>query len=357
MHFTGHFIKKSLVFILLIICYKTNAQTSSENLFYMTDNQESFESFKNNLDQISIVCPQTFVISRNGVLSGTVDRRILDSAHKHKIKVIPLIVNSGFNSQLLHTILFNPQARKRSIVMMISIAKKLKLDGWQFDLEGLNISDKDSFTVYFKETATALHKENLSLSAALVHAVENNGGPTPYHNFLFENWRAGYSFKELAEAGDFLSIMAYDQHTRRTPPGPVAAVDWVERIIQYLISEGVTPEKISLGIPDYSIHWYADYSEEKGIFTNAQQFGYKNVQYLLGKYNPEISWSEKAGCHYAVWDNDGVYEYMYIEDGASLRSKLGILAKYKLRGISVWVLGKEANDFWTVLAKETIPKK
>ena len=357
MHFTGHFTKKSLVFILLIVCCKINAQTSSENLFYMTDNQESFESFKNNLDQISIVCPQTFVISRNGVLSGTVDRRILDSAHRHKIKVIPLIVNSGFNSQLLHTILFNPQARKRSIVMMVSIAKKLKLDGWQFDLEGLNISDKDSFTAYFKETAIALHNENLSLSAALVHAVENNGGPTPYHNFLFENWRAGYSFKELAEAGDFLSIMAYDQHTRRTPPGPVAAVDWVERIIQYLLTEGVAPEKISLGIPDYSIHWYADYSEEKGIFTNAQQFGYKNVQYLLGKYNPEISWSEKAGCHYAVWDNDGVYEYMYIEDGASLRSKLGILAKYKLRGISVWVLGKEATDFWTVLAKETIPKK
>ena len=48
---------------------------------------------------------------------------------------------------------------------------------------------------------------------------------------------------------------------------------------------------------------------------------------------------------------------MYIEDGASLKSKLTIFTKYKLRGISVWVLGKEATDFWTVLAKETIPKK
>jgi len=358
MHFQRLFLKKDLVVVFMFICnYHINAQVSSENLFYMIDNNESFESFTNNLEQISIVCPQTFVISRNGVLSGTVDRRILDSARKHKIKVIPLIVNSGFNSQLLHAILFNLQARKRSIAMMISLAKKLKLDGWQFDLEGLNISDKDSFTAYFKETAIALHKENLSLSAALVHAVENNGGPTPYHNFLFENWRAGYSFKELAEAGDFLSIMAYDQHTRRTPPGPVAGIDWVERIIQYLITEEVAPEKISLGIPDYSIHWYADYSEEKGVFTNAQQFGYKNVQYLLGKYNLEVLWNEKAGCHYSIWDNDGVYEYMYIEDGASLKSKLTIFTKYKLRGISVWVLGKEATDFWTVLAKETIPKK
>ena len=134
MHFQNRFMRKILLVIVFVICsHHINAQESSENLFYMTDSRESFESFINNLDQISIICPQTFLISRNGVLSGTVDRRVLDTAHHHGIKVVPLIVNSGFNSQLLHAILYNQQARKRSIVMMISLAKKLKLDGWQFD--------------------------------------------------------------------------------------------------------------------------------------------------------------------------------------------------------------------------------
>jgi spore germination protein len=350
--------KKLIQFLLLFsLTLSATAQVVSENLFYLVDTPESFASFKANLNQISIVCPQTFRISKEGVISGSVDQRVLELAKANKIKVMPLIVNSGFTAQLLHAILTNPLARKRSIKMMLSFAKKYNLDGWQFDLEGLNIADRDSYTSYFKETADALHKAGLQLSAAVVHSVEDAPGPTPYHRFLYENWIAGYDFKEISEAGDFISIMSYDQHTRRTPPGPVAGADWVERVVQYLIKKRVAPEKISLGIPDYSVHWFPDYTEEKGGFSNGQQIGYKVVAHLLAKYNATLMWNEKAGCHYTFWDNDGVYEYMYIEDGASLKRKLDILEKYKLRGISVWVLGKEAPDFWTTLQQQTIAKK
>ena len=344
-------------FFLLTALISVNAQTKSENLFYLVDRPESFESFKSNIKQISIVCPQTFLVSKDGVVSGSVDQRILDLAKANNVKVVPLVVNSGFNSQLLHDIVSNPVARQRSIEMMISYAKQLGLAGWQFDLEGLHIRDKDFFTIYFKETATAFHKEGLQLSAALVHQTENVGGPTPYHRFLFENWRAGYSFKELAEAGDFITIMTYDQHTRRTPPGPVAAPAWVEAVIKFLLAEGVPPEKLSMGIPDYSVHWFPDYTEERGGFTNGRQIGYTALQHLLGKYNIKPTWNEKSGCNYAIWDNDGVNEYVYIEDAQSLKPKLDIFKKYKLRGISVWVLGNEDPAFWGVLKKEIVANK
>lgn len=343
----------SIITVILLSCYSLMAQIRSENLFYMTDNPESFESFKNNVSQISIVCPQVFLVSKEGVLSGAVDRRVIELAKANNVKIMPLIVNSGFNSKLLHDIVSNPVARERAISMMLLYAKQYDLDGWQFDLEGLHIADKDLFTTFFKETAAALHRNKLQLSAALVHTVENVGGPTAFHNFLFENWRAGYSFKELAAAGDFISIMSYDQHTRRTPPGPVAGVEWMERIVKYLLAEGVPAEKLSLGIPNYSVHWFADYTEEKGGFSNGRQVGYSTVQYLLGKYDAKPLWNEKAGCNYAMWDNDGVYEYLYIEDARSLKPKLDLLKKYNLRGVSVWVLGKEDKQFWDVLGKET----
>ncbi len=198
-----------------------------------------------------------------------------------------------------------------------------------------------------------MHHEHLQLSAALVYTVENVGGTTAYLSFLYENWRAGYSFKDLAAAGDFISIMTYDQHTHRTTPGAVAGIDWMERIVKYLLAEGVPPEKLSLGIPDYSVHWFTDYTEEKGGFSNGKQIGYSTGQYLLGKNDAKPIWNDKAGCNYAVWDNDGVYEYVYIEDAQSLKPKLDILKKYKLRGISVWVLGSEGPAFWNTLAKET----
>lgn len=333
------------------------AQYKSENIFYMTDTPDSYESFIKNLRQISMVCPQTFLISRDGVLSGSMDQRVIDSAKKYKIQVVPLIVNSGFTAPLLHQIVGNPIVRKRSIQMMLEYARIYQLDGWQFDLEGLHISDKDSFTTYYKETAQALHAAGLSLSAAVVHQVEKVGGTTPYHNFLFESWRAGYDLKAMAAYGDFLSIMSYDQHTRRTPPGPVAGYAWVERVIQFLLSEGVPAEKISMGVPNYSVRWYPDYTEERGGFSNGQQIPYKTVRHYLAKNNATMQWDNKGKCHYAVWDNDGVNEYMYIEDARSFKEKLRLLQQYKLRGISVWVLGKEDPDFWNVLSAETTAKK
>ena len=340
----------------MAIAFSGWSQTKSENLFYMVDTPESFASFKNNVSQISIVCPQTFKISKDGVISGSLDRRVLKIAKANNIKVMPLVVNKGFNQQLLHDIVTSPTSRRRSIDMMLEYAKRYKLDGWQFDLEGLHISDKESFTLYFKETAEAFHKEGLQLSAALVHMLENVGGPLPYHLFLYENWRAGYAMKELSELGDFISIMTYDQHTRRTPPGPVAGREWIEQVVKYLLSEGVSPSKLSLGIPSYSVHWFADYTEERGGFTNGRQIGYDDLQHLLGKNEATPVWHEKAGCNYAFWDNGGVFEYVFIEDGQSLQPKLDILQKYKLRGISVWVLGKEAPDFWTVLEKSVTKK-
>ncbi|MCB0589019.1 MAG: hypothetical protein KDD06_27270, partial [Phaeodactylibacter sp.] len=142
----------------------------------------------------------------------------------------------------------------------------------------------------------------------------------------------------------------------RTPPGPVAGIEWVEKVVKYLLSEGIAPQKISMGVPTYSVHWFADYTEERGGFSNGRQVGYDRVQHLLGKFDAIPQWHEKGGCHYAFWDNGGVYEYLFIEDAESLKLKLGILEKYHLRGISVWVLGREDPRFWEVLRKRVVKK-
>ncbi len=340
-----------IAFTSLNMIFGAAAQQKPEALFYMVDSPESFESFSKNLKQISIVCPQTFFVSKEGVLTGSVDARVLRLAKENGIKVMPLIVNKGFDQKLLHDIVSSPVSRRRSIDMMLAYAGRLGLSGWQFDLEGLHIADRDSFTTYFQETATALHAAGLQLSAALVHATDNVGGASPYHQFLYENWRAGYDLKALADAGDFLSIMTYDQHTRRTTPGPVAGVRWVERVVKHVLAAGVPPEKLSMGIPSYSVHWFPDYTEERGGFSNGRQIGYPAVRHLLNKYGIEPVWHELAGCNYAVWENDGVFEYVFIEDARSFKLKLDVMNKYKLRGFSVWVLGREAPGFWETIAK------
>jgi spore germination protein YaaH len=343
-----------LLLLLLAPAILVSAQYKSENLFYMVDNPESFESFRKNAAQISIVSPQVFNMSKEGVLTGSIHPKILEVAKANNVKVMPLIVNTGFNTAILHAVVSSPIARKRAIDMMLVFAQQYHLDGWQFDMEGLNIEDRENFTTFFRQTADSLHHHNLQLSAAVVHATANTGGTDAYHKFLYEDWRAGYDFRAMALAGDFISIMTYGQHTRRTTPGPVAGADWVDRVIQYLLKEGVPPQKLSLGIPSYSIHWYTDYTDEKGGFSTSHSLNYTQLHYLMERYDAKPQWNEKAKVNYLIVDNDGVFEYVFIEDGASLKPKLDILKKYHLRGISVWVLGSEGPDFWTTLSQSII---
>ena len=71
-----------------------------------------------------------------------------------------------------------------------------------------------------RDAARALHEAGFTISAAIVHQTDDLAGPTGYHRFLADSWRT-FDLAALGKVADFLSVMSYDQHTRRTPPGPV----------------------------------------------------------------------------------------------------------------------------------------
>jgi spore germination protein YaaH len=337
----------------LILCPSvTEAQYRSENLFYMVDTEDSFQSFKKNLAAISIVAPQTFSISKDGVVWGEVDPRVLKLAKDNNIEVIPLIMNPGFDRQLLHHFLNDSTARRQAITMMVSLAKSYNFSGWQFDFEHIHITDREAFTDFYRETAQALHQEGFSLSAAVVPTNTDHDLPTAYHRFLYEYWRGAYDLKALAEIGDFLSLMTYSQHTRRTPPGPVAGIPWMKEMVEHMLELGISPDKISLGIPFYSTYWFADYSDERGGFINGRGTSYEKVSGLIERYSADLVWLENQQCHYAIWNHDGVFEYAFVEDARSISPKLKLVEKYQLRGISVWRLGQEDPAVWDTLSTQ-----
>lgn len=350
----------SIVFFTLLTISLPAQNYQSENLFYYTNNEESFRSFKDNIGNISIVSPSAYYITENGSLYGSIDKRVMELAKANNVKVMPLIVNLGersFDGELMHRILENETARKRSIEMMLMLAEENDFDGWQFDIENLLIEDRETFTKYYSATANAFHEKGLQLSTAIVHQISPLPGPNSYHNFLYEDWRAGYDLKAMAEVGDFLSVMTYDQHTRRTPPGPVSGYDWVEDVVKFFLEAGVPAEKLSLGLPTYSVYWFPDYTTEKGGFVTGRQIDYETTMGLVDRYSAKVSWDESAQCSYARWSNSGVYEYIFIEDAKSFEAKLNLLSQYKLRGISVWRLGSEDTAVWDVVENKLDPVK
>lgn len=324
------------------------AQQRPEALWYSVGSEESTQAFLAHADRISIISPQTYIVDSTGTVSGSIDRRLVEAARAKGVKVVPLVMNPGFDQPTMHRILVHPDARRRAIRSITALCRENKFDGIQFDFENIHIGDKDAFTAFSRETADSLHAAHCTLSAAIVPRTSDLAGPTPYHAWIFDNWRGAYDLKALAESMDFISYMTYAQHTGGSTPGPVAGYAWMEQSLQFALAQGVPPEKISLGLAAYSDWWYPAYDARNGARTTGRDVSYATAMGVLARSRVTPVWDDRQKTYYALWDEEGVFQHVFIEDARSFRDKLALVSKYKLRGYSVWVLGLEDPAVWNI---------
>jgi len=135
---------------------RANAQ-KLEALWYSTSGEQSTQSFVAHAAQISIVSPQVFSFDSLGAITGKVDPRVVAAARQNGVKLVPLVMNPGFDQPLIHRVLTVPAARRRAIESLVTLCQTNHFDGLQFDIENVNVSDKDAFTSFVRESAAALH--------------------------------------------------------------------------------------------------------------------------------------------------------------------------------------------------------
>ena len=321
-----------------------------EALWYSVGGDQSTKSFVAHAALISIVSPQVFALDSLGEITGQVDPRVVAAAREKGVKLIPLVMNPGFDQAIVHRVLSVADARQRAIANLAALCQRNHFDGLQFDLENVNVADKDAFTSFVRESAAALHRVGCSVSAAVVPRTGEKPGPSNYDRWMFDNWRGVYDYKALADALDFISYMTYAQHAGGSTPGPVAGYTWMEDALKYVLSLGVPPSKISLGIPSYSDWWYSAYDAKNGARVRGRDISYDTAAALLSRYGARPVWDDREKSPYAFWSNNGVYEWLWMEDARTFMAKLELVRKYQLRGYSVWVLGLEDPKTWDALA-------
>ncbi len=326
------------------------SQTAGERLFYYVDREDSYNSLVKHIDQITVVAPQVFVIDSLGIMWGTLDKRVIALARSHNVKIMPLFTNEGFQQPGLHRLLGDTVSRARAIQSMTAMCKDNGYWGIQFDVENINIVDRDKFTAWYSAAARSLHAAGCKISVAVVHKTEDGAGPTAYGRFMLDSWRGGYDLAALARVGDFISLMTYSEHTRRTTPGPVAGMPWMREAVDYFL-RFVPPEKLSLGIPTYGGHWFTQYD---GTTTNRAASTSESVNWTWGsglaaRNGATIQWDSLQQVPYAFYSVGGIYEWVFLEDARAFKAKLDLAKEKKLRGFSVWVLGTEDPNIWDIL--------
>ena len=322
----------------------------ADRLFYYVDSEASWDSFAKHVDQIGIVGPQSFSVDSLGVVFGEVDRAVITLSARHGVKVMPLVVNENFNQVELHKLLIDSTARKRAIDALVALCQRDRYWGIQFDIEDVSIADKDRFTAWYQAASRALHDAGFRISIAIVPRAGDLAGPTAYNRWMFDSWRGGYELAPLASASDFVSWMTYDQHTRRTPPGPVAGLPWMTASVDYAL-RFIPAEKLSLGVPLYGTHWFVQADPLSPLRAGVGGASLSNAWgvHIIERAGGTVKWDDVQKASYGSAMVGDINEWVYLDDARSFAAQTDLARAKKLRGFSAWVLGMEDARIWDAL--------
>lgn len=292
--------------------------------FYVAWDNQSFFSLRKNISKVNLILPEWFFIDpKADTLFTNMDQRAFDLIKASGIKVMPMLSNSygaKFNGAALHRILNNPAKTKRLIDDVAKLLTAYNFAGINVDFEELDEKNNEVLTNFEKNLYTVLHDKGF--------LVTQNVSP----------FNEDYNYKELAKYNDYIFLMAYDQHSESTKPGPVCSQKWIEAAVDRLATK-VSPSKIVLNIAAFGYDW-----EKKGTTV---PITYQEALTTARESDAVINFdNDTYNLNYKYYDGKDSIHEVHFTDAATNFNSIRFATEYGLAGTAVWRLGSEDNRLW-----------
>jgi spore germination protein YaaH len=279
------------------------------------------------IDEVNFVW---YTLRPGGKIDGSIQSsQALQAAREAGLRVVPSIANAGFQRDIVLEVIADPADRSRHVAELVALVEDNDFDGIDIDYESLAAEDRDVFSLFIEELASALHARGRLLSIA-VHAKTDDagtwGGP------------AAQDWARLGAAVDEFKIMTYDYHWSTSEPGPIAPLAWVDEVLTYAATV-VPPEKTWLGVHFYGYDW---------VGSVAQGLEWQQVVKRLGRTGAEVR-RDQPGEAWFRYDDDR--HTVYFTDAQALAERLAYVFDRhpNLAGIAIWRLGGEDPANWPAI--------
>ncbi|WP_334076045.1 MULTISPECIES: glycosyl hydrolase family 18 protein [Paenibacillus] len=290
------------------------------------------------LPGVNVVSPTWFsLVDGSGNLRSKADPAYVRWAHNQGMQVWGLFSNS-FEPDLTTEALSSFENRMTTILQMLHYAKLYDLDGINIDYENVHTKDGPNLTQFMRELRP------LAMEYGLVVSID----VTPKSNS--EMWSAFLDRRALAEAVDYLILMAYDEHWAASPKaGSVASLPWVRSsVIRLLEEDDVSPDQLILGIPLYTRVW-TETVKDGEVKVKSKAIGMEKAQNLIREKKLTPSLSEEAGQNYVEYREDNALHRIWLEDKVSLQRRVELSQSLGLAGVATWTRRFASDEAWEVL--------
>jgi len=299
--------------------------------FYVSWDPASYASLKESAKSLNLVIPEWFFINpATSKVEEKIDHKGYELMRKSGIPIMPMLTNAyqgEFRSAGIARILHSEQRRSAVISQLVATCERHHFAGINIDFEELREASNESLTAFVRELSTAFHKRGLYVTQDIEPGNED------------------YDVRELAKYDDYLILMAYDEHSTTSAPGPVSSQQWVGKVLDKLASQ-IPEQKIILGLGAYGYDWTA-----KG--DNNQSVAIHEAMSLAADTGSPISFDDDTySLSFSYDDQSDVTHQVFFNDAATNFNTMRYGCEYGVAGFSVWRLGSEDHRLWKFYAKD-----
>ncbi len=302
--------------------------------FFVNWDDSSMTSLRENLASIDVLVPEWLHLSG---ADGTVtlddrdrQRTILKFIGERRpdMKVMPLINNfdgRDWQGALLASMLASPGARARVTAQMLDYVTAHRLAGVSLDFENIPEKTLPQFTRFVEEVSDAFHRAHLAVSVNVPADDE------------------GFNYQAVARAADEVIVMAYDEHWPAGSAGPIAGLDWFERVLRRRLRE-IPADRMIIALGNYAYDWMpgtpaVERTFEEAVLTAKESEGV--IHYDPASLNPMFTYAD---------DDDKVHQ-VWMLDATTLFNQLDVAGNLGAKGVALWRLGSEDPSIWRFFGK------
>ncbi|HWJ29862.1 MAG TPA: polysaccharide deacetylase family protein, partial [Flavisolibacter sp.] len=292
--------------------------------FYVTWDPQSFFSLQRNVTKLNLVIPEWMFIDPNAdTLYVNSDSRAFAVMKQAGVNIMPILSNvykEKFMGDAVHRIINNTAKRERLINDVINVLQKNHFIGVNVDFEELQESSDEQLINFQRELYQKLHAKGFLVTQDIV----------PFNN--------DYNYEQLAKYNDYVFVMAYDEFSEDTKPGPIAEQKWVEAAIDEAAKK-IPANKLILSVGAYGYDWPEN--------DQASNLTYQQALITARELNATIDYdNDSYNLNYSYVDDDNIKHTVYFTDAATAFNSVRFATEYNLAGVALWRLGSEDYRIW-----------
>lgn len=325
------FIIYSICMVLLFSCTSTVSlkdQTGADSLEF----QELYGYLlKGHEKKLKDTAPYTHIfyfsapVNYTGRITRSVSRPdiVLKNGHRPKVD---LVITELSNASLMHFVL-DPRFESRDLLLDDIERVSRRFDGVQLDFESVRPGDRNNFHQFVRLLKKRIGSRTLSLAI-------------PARTRTLK--RDAYAYRELSAIADKLVIMAYDEHWSTSAAGPVASLEWCNRVSAYA-SANIPQNKLVMGLPFYGRAW------QKKRHNRA--YGFSGIERL--RDNKDLTsngYNDKEGPFFSY--EERVEVDVYYDNERSIYNKLLTYHNRGVEAVAFWRIGLGPDNIWGLISTD-----